>query len=136
MKKLSQAEYLNGVRVAVFGLGDSSYESFNFVAKRLYKRLVNIGAQPLLPRGDGDDQEKLGYFLGSFCLNPQVGYRTDPLDGEILGSNSATLSHSPRERSDSQRSAAATKKEGDSAGEEVSDGALHTSATGYDGSQR
>lgn len=48
-------------RFAVFGLGDSSYTKFNFVAKRLYKRLQHLGANPLLSLGLGDDQHDLGY---------------------------------------------------------------------------
>uniref|UniRef100_A0AAR2KGX9 NADPH-dependent diflavin oxidoreductase 1 n=1 Tax=Pygocentrus nattereri TaxID=42514 RepID=A0AAR2KGX9_PYGNA len=34
---------------AVLGLGDSSYPKFNFVAKKLYKRLLQLGANALLP---------------------------------------------------------------------------------------
>ncbi|CAH8825511.1 unnamed protein product [Trichobilharzia szidati] len=42
------------LRFAVLGLGDSSYTMFNFVAKKLYRRLVQLGATPLCFR----DQEK------------------------------------------------------------------------------
>eukprot|EP01119_Soliformovum_irregulare_P011335 TRINITY_DN2826_c1_g1_i3.p1 TRINITY_DN2826_c1_g1~~TRINITY_DN2826_c1_g1_i3.p1 ORF type:complete len:354 (-),score=68.08 TRINITY_DN2826_c1_g1_i3:801-1862(-) len=59
-KKFSSPEFLQGVQFAVFGLGDSSYASFNFVAKRLFNRLQNIGGTPIVPRGDGDDQAALG----------------------------------------------------------------------------
>ncbi|KAI8048571.1 hypothetical protein BDF22DRAFT_746813 [Syncephalis plumigaleata] len=51
---LSQLEY------SVFGLGDSSYEKFNYPAKKLHKRLQQLGAQPFHARGDGDDQHYLG----------------------------------------------------------------------------
>uniref|UniRef100_A0A8B9KN64 NADPH-dependent diflavin oxidoreductase 1 n=2 Tax=Astyanax mexicanus TaxID=7994 RepID=A0A8B9KN64_ASTMX len=34
---------------AVLGLGDSSYPKFNFVAKKLHKRLMQLGANALLP---------------------------------------------------------------------------------------
>lgn len=44
----------------MFGLGDSSYPHFNFAAKKLFKRLLQLGGTPLLPRGDGDDQHALG----------------------------------------------------------------------------
>jgi sulfite reductase alpha subunit-like flavoprotein len=33
---------------------------FNFPAKKLFKRLIQLGAKALLPRGDGDDQHYLG----------------------------------------------------------------------------
>lgn len=43
------------------GLGDSSYAKFNFAAKRLNKRLAQLGGQPIVPIGLGDDQHDLGY---------------------------------------------------------------------------
>ncbi|KAJ3281567.1 NAPDH-dependent diflavin reductase, partial [Rhizoclosmatium sp. JEL0117] len=49
-----------GRSVAVFGLGDSAYQKFNYPAKKLFKRLIQLGATPLLGRGDGDDQHPLG----------------------------------------------------------------------------
>uniref|UniRef100_A0A6Q2YE37 NADPH-dependent diflavin oxidoreductase 1 n=1 Tax=Esox lucius TaxID=8010 RepID=A0A6Q2YE37_ESOLU len=45
---------------AVLGLGDSSYPRFNFVAKKLHKRLMQLGASVLLPVGLADDQHDLG----------------------------------------------------------------------------
>ncbi|KAI8826354.1 NADPH-dependent FMN and FAD containing oxidoreductase-like protein [Chytriomyces cf. hyalinus JEL632] len=51
---------LLGRRFAVFGLGDSSYKKFNYPAKKLYKRMIQLGATPIIPRGDGDDQHPLG----------------------------------------------------------------------------
>lgn len=48
-------------RYAVFGLGDSSYLKYNFTAKLLNKRLLQLGANPILPLGLGDDQHDLGY---------------------------------------------------------------------------
>eukprot|EP01047_Picozoa_sp_COSAG01_P018053 COSAG01_NODE_969_length_12378_cov_41.649320_12_plen_93_part_00 len=55
-------DWLRGVRFAVFGLGDSSYAKYNAVARRLWVRLQQLGASPLLPQpGLGDDQEQLGY---------------------------------------------------------------------------
>lgn len=51
---------LDHLRFAVFGLGDSSYELFNYAGKKLYRRLAQLGATPLCPRGDGDDQHKNG----------------------------------------------------------------------------
>ncbi|XP_030317113.1 NADPH-dependent diflavin oxidoreductase 1 isoform X2 [Calypte anna] len=45
---------------AVLGLGDSSYPRFNFIAKKLHKRVLQLGANPLLPVALGDDQHDLG----------------------------------------------------------------------------
>ncbi|KAH0503611.1 NADPH-dependent diflavin oxidoreductase 1 [Microtus ochrogaster] len=45
---------------AVLGLGDSSYAKFNFVAKKLHRRLLQLGASALLPPCLGDDQHELG----------------------------------------------------------------------------
>lgn len=49
----------------MFGLGDSSYEKFNYVAKRLHKRILQLGAQAMLPLGLGDDQHDLGYDVAA-----------------------------------------------------------------------
>lgn len=46
--------------ITVLGLGDSSYVKFNFVAKRLARRLSNLGGTPLLDTGLADDQHDLG----------------------------------------------------------------------------
>uniref|UniRef100_A0A8C3X116 NADPH-dependent diflavin oxidoreductase 1 n=1 Tax=Catagonus wagneri TaxID=51154 RepID=A0A8C3X116_9CETA len=46
---------------AVLGLGDSSYAKFNFVAKKLHRRLLQLGASALLPVCLGDDQHELGW---------------------------------------------------------------------------
>ncbi|KAM6183994.1 NADPH-dependent diflavin oxidoreductase 1 [Erethizon dorsatum] len=45
---------------AVLGLGDSSYAKFNFVAKKLHRRLLQLGGSALLPACLGDDQHELG----------------------------------------------------------------------------
>ena len=43
------------------GLGDSSYSKFNFAAKRLHKRLLQLGANSLLRPHYADDQHEYGY---------------------------------------------------------------------------
>ncbi|XP_063000895.1 NADPH-dependent diflavin oxidoreductase 1 isoform X2 [Elgaria multicarinata webbii] len=45
---------------AVLGLGDSSYPKFNFIAKKLHKRLLQLGGCPVVPVALGDDQHDLG----------------------------------------------------------------------------
>lgn len=47
-------------RYAVLGLGDSSYAKFNYAAKKLHRRLLQLGGQPLLNIGLADDQHDLG----------------------------------------------------------------------------
>ena len=66
----------NKIHYTIFGLGDSSYEKyslrlfqrylylrFNFVARKLDKRLQQLGAYSFHSRGEGDDQHYLGYKL-------------------------------------------------------------------------
>ncbi|CAI2170561.1 4830_t:CDS:10 [Funneliformis geosporum] len=60
LRKNLPNDILNQMKFSVFGLGDSSYLRYNWPAKKLYKRLLQLGAQSILPRGDGDDQHYLG----------------------------------------------------------------------------
>ncbi|XP_076020454.1 NADPH-dependent diflavin oxidoreductase 1 [Genypterus blacodes] len=80
---------------AVLGLGDSSYPKFNFVAKKLHKRLQQLGASMLSPVGLADDQHDLGAdavidpWLSSFwrkvyTLNPTLAEVTPLSDDEPL----------------------------------------------------
>ncbi|KAH6586681.1 hypothetical protein BASA61_006477 [Batrachochytrium salamandrivorans] len=61
LRKNLPADSLVGMHFGVFGLGDSSYPKFNFPAKKLFKRLLQLGATSLLSRGDGDDQHDHGF---------------------------------------------------------------------------
>ncbi|KAL4219174.1 NADPH-dependent diflavin oxidoreductase 1 [Mactra antiquata] len=45
---------------AVLGLGDSSYPKFNFVAKKLHRRLLQLGSKSIINVGLADDQHDLG----------------------------------------------------------------------------
>lgn len=60
LKKHSE-DFLSKLNFVVFGLGDSSYPQFCFVSKRLYRRLMQLGAINLMDRADGDDQSDHGY---------------------------------------------------------------------------
>ncbi|KDP32944.1 hypothetical protein JCGZ_12975 [Jatropha curcas] len=53
--------WLEGVHYSVFGLGDSGYQKYNFVAKKLDRRLLDLGAIAIVERGLGDDQHPSGY---------------------------------------------------------------------------
>ncbi|KAD3640796.1 hypothetical protein E3N88_30019 [Mikania micrantha] len=54
-------QWLEKTRYAVFGLGDSGYQKYNFVAKKLDKRLADLGGTAIIERGLGDDQHPSGY---------------------------------------------------------------------------
>ena len=56
--------HLSNVKYTVFGLGDSSYGLFCAAAQAYDVRLQELGAQRVLPRGVGDDQDEDGYFTG------------------------------------------------------------------------
>ncbi|XP_020520711.1 NADPH-dependent diflavin oxidoreductase 1 isoform X2 [Amborella trichopoda] len=67
-------QWLEGVYYAVFGLGDSGYQKYNVVAKKLDKRLTDLGAKPIIGKGLGDEQHPSGYegdldpWLSSFWV--------------------------------------------------------------------
>ncbi|KKA29517.1 hypothetical protein TD95_001577 [Thielaviopsis punctulata] len=51
---------LSGVNYAIFGLGDSSYQQFNWASLKLSKRLTQLGATEMLERGEADQQHPDG----------------------------------------------------------------------------
>jgi sulfite reductase alpha subunit-like flavoprotein len=53
-------DLFEGLPFAVFGLGDTSYESFNWAAKKLSRRMQSLGAEEIMERGEGDEQHPLG----------------------------------------------------------------------------
>lgn len=61
LKKDLGARWLEGFRYAVFGLGDSGYQKYNFAAKKIDRRILQLGAEPIVEIGLGDDQHPSGY---------------------------------------------------------------------------
>ncbi|KAI9659437.1 MAG: NAPDH-dependent diflavin reductase [Bathelium mastoideum] len=53
-------DQLKEVRFATFGLGDSSYPKFNFAHRKLHNRLLQLGAQPFIDKGEADEQDPEG----------------------------------------------------------------------------
>ncbi|TDZ35331.1 NADPH-dependent diflavin oxidoreductase 1 [Colletotrichum spinosum] len=51
---------LGAVKFTTFGLGDSMYIKFNWAAKKLHKRLEQLGAQEFYPRGEADERDDDG----------------------------------------------------------------------------
>lgn len=63
----------------MFGLGDSSYPKYNWVGRKLFRRLLALGANPIADRGEGDDQNEYGYdFLLSH--EPQSNQSTNRIE--------------------------------------------------------
>lgn len=94
-RKSLPAGSLSQLDCAILGLGDSSYPKFNFVAKKLHKRLVQLGASVLLPVGLADDQHDLGsdavidpwlssFWEKVFSLYPSLADVTPLRDDEPL----------------------------------------------------
>ncbi|XP_038219450.1 NADPH-dependent diflavin oxidoreductase 1 [Zerene cesonia] len=61
LRKNLPAKSLMNLKFGVIGLGDSSYSKFNFAAKKLHKRLLQLGAQPLHDIALCDYQHDLGH---------------------------------------------------------------------------
>jgi NADPH-ferrihemoprotein reductase len=50
---------LSGLKYVIFGLGNKTYEHYNFIAKEVDKRLAALGAIRLGERGEGDDDKSM-----------------------------------------------------------------------------
>ncbi|XP_071455129.1 NADPH-dependent diflavin oxidoreductase 1 isoform X2 [Hetaerina americana] len=94
LRKNLPTHSLSNLSFAVLGLGDSSYAKFNFVAKRLYRRLTQLGGTPLLPVGLADDQHDLGpdavidpwenNLISSICINHKISSEVNSESAEHL----------------------------------------------------
>ncbi|KAF2819368.1 NADPH dependent diflavin oxidoreductase-like protein 1 [Ophiobolus disseminans] len=85
---------LQQMKFASFGLGDTSYPKYNWAHRKLYNRLIQLGAQPVSDRGESDEQQPEG-IDGSFVpwsitlrqrLLEQYPLRsgTDPIPDDVL----------------------------------------------------
>ncbi|KAK1320470.1 NADPH-dependent diflavin oxidoreductase ATR3 [Acorus calamus] len=96
LQKNLTRQWLEQVRYAVFGLGDSGYQKYNFAAKKLDKRLKDLGARPVIERGLGDDQHPSGY---EGALDPWLSSLWNDLsqtNPEIFPTGSVKLDHDTR----------------------------------------
>uniref|UniRef100_A0A2M4CSH7 NADPH-dependent diflavin oxidoreductase 1 n=1 Tax=Anopheles darlingi TaxID=43151 RepID=A0A2M4CSH7_ANODA len=95
LRKSLPTDSLRQVHFGVLGLGDSRYPKFNYVAKKLHKRLVQLGGTSLLPVGLCDDQHDLGY--GAVFL-PWISQLWEELGRIVpLPAGLHKLNESPRE---------------------------------------
>ncbi|KAI0206460.1 riboflavin synthase domain-like protein [Astrocystis sublimbata] len=72
-KRLPQG-CLRRLKFTTFGLGDSSYIQYNWAARKLHKRLEQLGASEFMPRGEADERHEDGVdgtFL-PWCLTLQT----------------------------------------------------------------
>lgn len=76
MRKILTPGSLSGLNSVVIGLGDSSYAKYNYVGKKLFKRLKQLGAHLLLDLCLGDDQHDYGYWG---AVDPFLGQLWDQL---------------------------------------------------------
>ncbi|KAL8696895.1 MAG: hypothetical protein Q9201_007427 [Fulgogasparrea decipioides] len=60
LRKRLPPHYLAKVNFTTFGLGDSSYPKFNWAVRKLHKRLLQLGANEVCPRGEADEQHDEG----------------------------------------------------------------------------
>ena len=89
LKRKLRHDTLADVTYALLGLGDSSYPKFNWAARKLDKRLHQLGAQPLLEACEADEQDDDGTdgaFLQWLVRLQQEVLKAFPLaaDVEIL----------------------------------------------------
>lgn len=60
LRKRLPPNCLGHVSFTTFGLGDSSYAQFNYAARKLHKRLEQLGAKEVYPRGEADERHDEG----------------------------------------------------------------------------
>lgn len=92
-KKLGPAT-LSGVDFAVVGLGDSSYIKFNFAARKLEKRLRQLGASQIVEPCEADEQGDEGtdgaflawlqYFRESILKIFPLGENQKPIPNDVM----------------------------------------------------
>ncbi len=88
MRKSHSTSSLIGLQFSVFGLGDSSYDKFNFVSRKLQARLKQLGGSEFLTMGLGDDQAKYSYFTAFNTWSKQL---QEYLSSQTIFSTGASL---------------------------------------------
>ncbi|KAH8894078.1 riboflavin synthase domain-like protein [Thozetella sp. PMI_491] len=61
--KLNNTNCLGRVKFSVFGLGDSSYQKFNWAARKLHVRLLQLGATEFYKSGEADERHDNGIYV-------------------------------------------------------------------------
>ncbi|KAF9438167.1 NADPH-dependent diflavin oxidoreductase 1 [Entomortierella beljakovae] len=107
LRKSHPSDALDHLEFTVFGMGDSSYIKFNWPAKKLYKRLLQLGATPFYEPGYADDQHYLGAdgtlgpWLTGLWKVALEKYPVPPhlkiIPEDVIFQNSFSLSFDPKE---------------------------------------
>ncbi|KAJ8099073.1 hypothetical protein POJ06DRAFT_255884 [Lipomyces tetrasporus] len=63
-----------GLLFTSFGLGDTAYARFNWAAKKLHKRILQLGGRELCTRGEGDESASGGIEGGYATWEPTLLY--------------------------------------------------------------
>ena len=93
LRKNLPSNSLVGMKAAVCGLGDSGYDEFNFAAKKLYRRLIQLGASFLVAPAYGDDQSPSGSCYCDLLIGLHIvlNRRKVPYRSSIPGCSSLLL---------------------------------------------
>ncbi|KAK0714976.1 hypothetical protein B0H67DRAFT_488069 [Lasiosphaeris hirsuta] len=59
-EKLNNTNCLGNLNFSIFGLGNSSYQKFNWAARKLRVRLLQLGASEFFKAGEGDERHNDG----------------------------------------------------------------------------
>ncbi|KAK3390998.1 hypothetical protein B0H63DRAFT_557869 [Podospora didyma] len=60
LRKKLRGDSLRRLKFTTFGLGDSSYQKFNWAARKLRARLLQLGASEIFPTGEADERHDDG----------------------------------------------------------------------------
>ncbi|KAK9313463.1 hypothetical protein V1522DRAFT_410418 [Lipomyces starkeyi] len=70
LRRKLTSETCAGLLFTSFGLGDTAYARFNWAAKKVHKRILQLGGQELCKRGEGDDSASGGIEGGYATWEP------------------------------------------------------------------
>jgi len=74
LKRKTWNNRFSSLKFAVVGLGDTSYERYNYAAKRLYNRMKQVGGVPMCRRCDCDDMDECGVYTALETWLPLLRY--------------------------------------------------------------
>lgn len=61
LRRKLPGDWLRHTEFTTFGCGDTGYKKFNWAVRKVHKRLLQLGAQEVAERGEGDEQHAEGW---------------------------------------------------------------------------